>query len=80
MTYKRWQPGAPLPRLPTDGGAMFGISNIPEESIVPSYETINKIHKTEHVGNPNYHDPMKNGLKGTALFIKKKTESSLAPK
>ena len=36
VTYKRWQPGAPLPRLPTDGGAVFGISNIPDESMIPS--------------------------------------------
>merc|ERR1719410_875281 len=63
VTYKRWQPGAPLPRLPTDGGAVFGISNIPDESLIPSDESINRIHKTKHVKNQNYHDPAENGFK-----------------
>ena len=71
VTYKRWQPGAPLPRLPTDGGAVFGISNIPDENMIPSDESITRIHKTKHVKNQNYHDPAENGFKGMAsLFLK----------
>ena len=54
-----------MPRLPTDGGAVFGMSDI------PSYENIERIHQTKHVKNPKYHDPLKNGLKGMALLMLK---------